>query len=174
MAGNEHTRYKISVDGTDFRIYQPAPFSKAWFSYKFRGPGLRYEVALSIATGEIVWTKGPFAPGIWNDIAIFNAFLRVMLEALKEGALADGGYNGVPCITVEAPLDGEPEYLKKMKQRVRSRQETVNRRLKQFNVLHRIFRHSRHLHIHCFNACVVLVQLSIQNGEPLFEANFQI
>ena len=27
---------KVSVDGTDFRIQEPSPFSKSWYSHKFR------------------------------------------------------------------------------------------------------------------------------------------
>lgn len=49
----------VSVDGTDFRIQQPSVFSKIWYSHKFKGPGLRYEVAVSILTGDIVWLHGP-------------------------------------------------------------------------------------------------------------------
>lgn len=32
----------VSIDGTDFRIYEPTPFSPRWFSHKFKGPGLQY------------------------------------------------------------------------------------------------------------------------------------
>lgn len=32
----------------DFRIYVPKLFSPKWFSYKFNGPGLRYEEGISI------------------------------------------------------------------------------------------------------------------------------
>jgi hypothetical protein len=44
----------VTVDGTDFRIYEPTPFSPMWYSHKYKGPGLRYEVALSIRGGDIV------------------------------------------------------------------------------------------------------------------------
>ena len=36
----------ISLDGTDFRIPEPTVFDPKWFSHKFNGPGLRYEIAL--------------------------------------------------------------------------------------------------------------------------------
>jgi hypothetical protein len=38
----------VTVDGTDFRINEPTDFSTKWFSHKFKDPGLRYEVAISI------------------------------------------------------------------------------------------------------------------------------
>ena len=36
----------ISLDGTDFRIQEPTPFDPKWFSHKFKGPGLRYEIGV--------------------------------------------------------------------------------------------------------------------------------
>lgn len=44
----------VSLDGADFKIEEPTPFSPKWFSHKFKGPGLRYEVGLCIRTGYIV------------------------------------------------------------------------------------------------------------------------
>ena len=48
----------VSVDGVDFEITEPYPYervwSKRWFTPKFKGPGVRYEVAICILTGEIV------------------------------------------------------------------------------------------------------------------------
>ena len=66
---------KVTVDGTDFRILEPSPFSKKWYSHKFRGPGLRYEVAVGIQSGHIVWTNGPFPAGV-PDIVIFRYSLK--------------------------------------------------------------------------------------------------
>ena len=59
----------MSVDGTDFKINQPQNFDKKWFSNKFKGPGLRYEIALNIQTGNIIWTHGSFPPGAYKDLA---------------------------------------------------------------------------------------------------------
>eukprot|EP00171_Calliarthron_tuberculosum_P006568 IDg6568t1 len=71
---------RVSVDGTDFRICEPTPFCPSWYSHKFKGPGLRYEVALAIETGEIVWVHGPFQAGAFNDVAIFRVGLKKALE----------------------------------------------------------------------------------------------
>ena len=49
----------VTVDGTDFRIQEPIPFNRRWYSKKFNGPALRYEVGISINTGYIVWFNGP-------------------------------------------------------------------------------------------------------------------
>ncbi|EFX70022.1 hypothetical protein DAPPUDRAFT_113096 [Daphnia pulex] len=48
----------VSIDGVDFRIMEPSPFNPKWYSHKFHGPGLRYELAICIQTGDIVWAYG--------------------------------------------------------------------------------------------------------------------
>ncbi len=49
-----------SLDGTDFKCTEKEDFpeNRRWYSHKFNGPGLRYEIALSIKTGDIVWAYG--------------------------------------------------------------------------------------------------------------------
>lgn len=48
MHVREGAEYKILVDGTDFIIHEPSPFSPEWYSHKFRGLGWRYEVGVSV------------------------------------------------------------------------------------------------------------------------------
>jgi len=80
----------------------------------------------------------------------------------------------------EAPLHckcpksfANPEMTLHMQSRVRSRQETINKRAKDFNVLQSICRNDPTDHPFVFRACVVLKQLSINNGEKLFEAGYR-
>ena len=54
----------ISVDGTDFRIQQQKGSYKYWFGYKFKAPGFRYEVGISIMCGDIVWMNGSTHVGL--------------------------------------------------------------------------------------------------------------
>ena len=65
----------MTVDGADFPIWEPRPYCKVgnaiWYSPKFKGAGLRYELGVCIQTGDIVWINGPFCPGNWNDVEIF-------------------------------------------------------------------------------------------------------
>ena len=69
----------------------PTPFNAKWWSHKFNGPGLRYEIALCIRTGEIVWANGGLPCGEWPDLRLArNAFIGRL--QLGEKALADGGY----------------------------------------------------------------------------------
>ena len=162
----------ISVDGTDFRIQRQKGSYKHWYGYKFKKPGDRYEVGVSIKGGDIVWINAPFACGSKNDIQIFRHSLKNFLEE-GERVEADDGYIG------EAPkymlyqkairsikVTREREQLA---QRIRNRQETVNKRFKQFNCLNGTFRHRVQCHSMCFRAIVVLTQICIQKGEALFK-----
>ena len=70
----------VTVDGTDFPIQEPKPFSPIWYSHKFKGAGLRYEVAVSIQTGWIVWLNGPYPAGQFNDHQIADDNLHLSLD----------------------------------------------------------------------------------------------
>jgi hypothetical protein len=151
-------------------IPQLTPFWTGWYSHKFKGPGLRYEVCLCILSGDIVWVHGPFPCGKWPDITIFRHALKYFLGE-GERAEADGGYVGECPGFVVAPDAFVGADRARMKKRIRSRQETVNKRFKQWGCLKQVFRHNddmaRH-HSSCFRAVAVITQLSIENGEPLF------
>lgn len=62
--------YFSSIDGVDFKICEPKPFNKKWFSHKFRASGLRYNIALCIRTGKIVWIHGGYPCGDWPDLKL--------------------------------------------------------------------------------------------------------
>jgi len=82
----------VTIDGTDFRIFEQMPFDSKWFSQKFKGPGLRYEVGVCIQTGWIVWINGPFPAGNWTDLNIAHHGVNYRLDCGKK-YLADGGYH---------------------------------------------------------------------------------
>jgi hypothetical protein len=88
----------VTVDGTDCAIQEPPktddsklPFDKKWYSHKLNGAGVRYEVAVCIKTGDIVWVNGPYACGKYPDIVIFQDRLVNMLDR-DEKVEADHGY----------------------------------------------------------------------------------
>ncbi len=60
-----------------------------------------------------------------------------------------------------------------MQGRVRARHETLNRRLKNWGILSQVYRHDIMWHGDVFRACVVVTQLTIKNGEPLFEVEYE-
>ena len=88
--------FLVSVDGTDCRIEEPTPFNSKWYSHKFRGPGLRYEVGLCVDTGNFVWVYGPFPCGSYSDVRISRLGLKKMLGE-GEFVVTDGGYKEVQC-----------------------------------------------------------------------------
>jgi DDE superfamily endonuclease len=166
---------RVSVDGTDFRIYEWKPFWSGWYSHKFRGPGLRYEVGLCIRTGWIVWVHGPFPCGKWSDLTIFRKALKFMLPP-GEKVHADLGYIGEPSRVV-SPLQVDVHDLpgkeaQDIAASVRARHETVNKRFKQFEILKRVFRHDVQHHQPAFGACAVITQMAIERGEPLYKVDY--
>lgn len=170
LVGDTGKRCKISVDGTDFRIPQQYP-KKPYYSYKYNGPGLRYEVAVCIRTGEIVWINGPFNPGQFMDLMVFRLGLKQKLLFAGEKAQADGIY-ACETRTIIAPNEFDGAAVQRLKDDVRARHETVNKRLKQFGILKRIFRQELCKHKAAFTAVAVITQIAIRNGEELYEVEY--
>ena len=148
-------------------IFEQSPFDAKWFSHKFKGPGLRYEIAICIVTGHIVWVYGAFPCGSHPDLKIFRSGLADILGP-TEKVIADGGYKGETSIWAK----GHDPVSSRLEGVIRGRHETVNSRLKNFSVLNVCFRHKLSLHAECFYAVANLVQLAIQNGMPLFEVDY--
>ena len=164
------SRCKISVDGTDFRILEPRPFNKRWYTKKFHGPGLRYEVGICIQTGWIVWINGPFPCGEWPDVKIALEELVYMFEG-DERAVADRGYKGYP-MYFDTPWRFLDNWWQKCRKAVvRARHETINRRLKQWDVLRQPFRHHLSLHEICFKAVANIEQFHLEQ-EPTWQVEY--
>jgi DDE superfamily endonuclease len=162
----------VSVDGVDCRCPNYGP---AFSSHKFAKKGaLRYEVALCIQTGDIVWINGPFPAGRMNDIKIFREALISHLDE-NERVEADDGYIGEAPQYIKCPKSFcNPQQTLFMQQRVRNRQETINKRFKDWQILSQIFRHQPlSLHADIFRCIAVIEQLAINNGEPLFPVAYQ-
>jgi len=51
------SRRFITMDGTDFIINEPNPSKPGFYSHKFHRAGVRYELGVSIQSGDIVRTK---------------------------------------------------------------------------------------------------------------------
>ena len=150
------------MDGTDFRIEEPVPFDRKWYSHKFNGPGLRYEVAVSIQCADIVWVNGPYPCGEWPDLRIAqNAIIYEVDEG--EFLLADGGYNdGSNYMETPNGLNNEDQRQKAL---VRARHENLNRCFKEFHSLSHRFRHPLHKHGLVAHSVTRIVQVKIREGE---------
>jgi len=160
----------LSDDGVDLLLAKK--YHKEYYSHKFKKSALRYEIGLCIKTGWICWWNGPFEPGLYNDESIFH---KGLVGWLEEGELVetDRGYRGSSPQYIKCPGTVNTHADKKeMQQRVRCRQETVNKRMKQWNILKAAYRHDVDDHQHVFAAVAILTQLAIENGEPLFDVEY--
>lgn len=149
------------MDGVDFKILEPTPFSTIWYSHKFRGPGIRYEIAINIRTGDIVWTHGGYPCGEYPDLKLAREAYTLLVNP-GEMTIADKGYNDALYFIQKTPRNVETHSL------IMSRHETVNKRMKQFNILRYPYRHTLNKHPQVFQAVANLTQLMIENGQPLF------
>lgn len=163
------TRCLLTVDGTDIPVFEPGDRSSIWWSHKFNGPGVRYEVASCIKTGDIVWFRGPFPCNI-SDREIFDSFLATKLLPW-EGVEADSGYTGRSQIFT--PGVGKTRKERKQKSQARGRHENVNGRLKVFGVMRRWNNPDTAKH-NVFARCVaVIVQMSFSLGENLYDVEYE-
>lgn len=161
----------VTVDGTDFMVGEPTPFDTKHKSPKQKGAAVKYEVAISIYSGDIVWIYGPHVGGK-HDITIFKELLRKML-AVGEMIETDAGYGAAGlCVGTDGFVRSRDDFLtpeeKREKSELRARHETCNHRFKSWGILKQQFRNDRKKHGHVFYAIAVLTQLQINNGSVLF------
>jgi hypothetical protein len=126
LAGSGNGLINVTIDGTDYRIQEPHPFSTQWYGHKFNGAGVRYEIGVHIESGWIVWVNDPYPCGLWPDLAIAKNLLHLCLLP-NEQYIADDTYR---CPEALLPEDAcnldEYEYMDV----ARARHEQVNRLFK--------------------------------------------
>jgi hypothetical protein len=162
----------LTLDCTDCMINEPYPFLPMWVSQKFKGPGVKYEVAIAIYSNNICWCNGPF-PASTNESRIFQERLGNEL-LVDEPIEVDSGPGGDERLM--KPDAGSGFKQRKAKSVYRGRQETIFSRLKQFKVLDSHFRHTDsdkevmlYKHQSCFDAVAVVTQMKLMfGGDKLF------
>lgn len=127
-----------------------------------QGPGIRYEIGLSIKNGEIVWAYGGVPCGENPDLLIARDFFVDMLEE-GEKAVADKGYNDAKYFVTPKNTPHYPNIHVLL-----ARHETVNKRIKQWKILGTRFRHSLYRHPMCFYAIINITQIALESENPLF------
>jgi len=154
----------VSLDGSDFRIYEPTPFDTKWFSHKFKGPGIRYEVGLNISTGDIVWVNGGVPCGAFPDLVLAR---ECYIYNVNEGELtvADETYEDRRYFIYPKAYPESVHWQKA----VMARHETVNKKMADWGCLGKRFRHRLELHQLCFYAVANLTQVLINLGEKLYD-----
>jgi hypothetical protein len=170
LKGDKGNDCLLSVDGTDFRIPE---HGRTFYSHKFKKSGLRYEVGLCILTGDCVWVNGPYECGMWNDVMIFRNSIKSNLGE-NERVEADDGYLGEAPHFVKCPKSiGNDIDCERMQQYVRNRQETINKRFKNWFILKDVFRHELSSHGDVFRCIAIITQLQINGGEKLFDVQYE-
>jgi hypothetical protein len=130
---------------------------------------VRYELAVGIGSGYIVWINGPFPAGAYSDVNIARRSLVHFLHH-NEYYIADGGYRDGYQWSVTPT--GRSSYRDRQMGVVRSRHETINSRLKGWKVLSALFRHPLEKHSAAFRAVANIVQLGLQTDRPAFEVDY--
>ena len=138
------------------------------WSHKFNGPGLAYELALSLFESKLVWLNGPLPPGPNKDPTIYKSALKQKIPTGKL-AIADKAYEDRSDPKLSTPNALDPEDLRKFKARAAMRQETFNGRIKRFACLQNPFRHSKGRHETCFVAICVICQYEMELVSPVFD-----
>jgi hypothetical protein len=158
----------MTVDGTDIRIPERG---RDFRSHKTKKSAFRYEVACSILGPYICCISGPYPAGLWDDLGIFRDCLLTYLEDF-ERVETDDGYIGEAPLYVSCPgMIGFEEEREKMTKRATKRQETINKRLKQWKILDVLFCHVLLDHRNVFVAIACITQVAMLNGEPLFDCS---
>jgi hypothetical protein len=167
------TKHFVSVDGTNFMIYEQTPFDRRWWSHKFNGPAVRYEIAVAIYNISIVHINGPFACGANPDSGIFERKLHHILAAF-ERCISDKGYRAHKdkCTFIEKDgrVNGkDSSFMRKLIACITARRETVNKRFKQWGIISQCYRHNLKKHQHAFRAVAGMTQIALKTDEPLFD-----
>jgi hypothetical protein len=87
---------------------------------------------------------------------------------------ADDGYIGGHPRYIKCPRGiGNLVETEFMQQRVRNRQESINERFKNWACMVTTWRHTLDQHGEAFHVIVIVAQLSISDGEKLFECGYR-
>lgn len=157
----------MNIDGTNFPIQEPLPFSSEWYSYKLNYEGFRCKVGLSIYSGDLVWANGPYKPGEFTDVMFFRDKLKYLLRRI-ESFVADNIYRDKKWAR-KGHFTG-PEGMKV--KRILFRYEIINSRFKQFVVLRMPFRNDISVHSAWFSAVLYISKaiLDHENSPLIFDA----
>ncbi len=128
-------------------------------------PGVRYELATCINSGDICWFHGPFPAGSHPDITIFRVGLKRMLLPWEK-IWADRGYRGD--LKVTTPYTARNDEHTVEMGLARARHETINGRLTDWEALSQVYRHDLNKHHLLFSSIASITQIEHVNGYSAF------
>ncbi len=157
-----------TVDGVHCRTDEIGGYDPQYWSHKFNGAGLAYELVVSIHTQQLLSINGPF-PATTDNLTIYRKSTKAKVPE-ERLLLGDRFYRGEDNVTIINTNDDD--HIVYYKRRALSRHETFNQRLKKFRILRDPFRCKKHVlarHKDAFEACCVLTQYAIELDQPLFD-----
>ena len=167
---------QLSVDGTHAKTNEPRDNDMRRnpknFSYKNNFAGLNYQIAVNIFKNQIAYANTADPGSVHHMTAMRNEFIALLPEGAR--VIADSGYTGKSDLeksifAVRNTFD--TAAVKNFKKSARARQESVNKRLKEYKCMKECWTDGVERHKVAFTACLVLVQYAIEDtsatGEPL-------
>jgi Transposase DDE domain len=165
-----------SVDGTHVPEHEPRDptlrRNPKNFSYKNNFAGLNFQIVLALWSNQVLYANAGDPASMHDMTAIRAEFVNMVPEGGR--VIADAGYIGKTerekkIFAVKNNLDSEE--VGRFKGRARARQESFNKRMKDYVCLTTKFRHGSDFHRKCFLAVLILCQYAIEDtssvGEPL-------
>ena len=158
--------------------------SSKWWSHKSNGPAVGFEGVTDTVTGKLCWISGPQPPTL-SDIKFLRGGEAGKKNEWDKSALyfhipqnlklvGDSAYGGQPD-KVTTTNDSHSKATKELFARMKSLQETVFKRIKDFKILSQTFRHGSGTENRlekikfAFEAVAVLVEYDIEYEKSLFE-----
>lgn len=144
------------------------------FCYKFKGPGLNYEIVLGLYTGLVCSVKGPYKFGELPDLCLAqNEGTIDTLSRLNVRCIGDGTYRNPVFVNSKRGLCREILNVIKV---AKARHETFNSRVKRATMFNRLrgFRHDQEVHGICFQAVANMIEIEIETASPLFSSSTEI
>lgn len=165
FVANQRLQGSCSIDTTCCPIAMPFQAQQEYYCSKCKRHVLKYEVAVNLQSGQVVWVNGGF-PGRMHDLTISTqGFLQQLLQG--ETAFADKGYAG--CDTFLIPYHGQQVRLSPARAQWNAlhtrvhfeHMERVNKRFKLWKVLKIPWRGELVLHSHVFHALARIVNVDL-------------
>mmetsp|Transcript_127681 Transcript_127681/g.357504 ORF Transcript_127681/g.357504 Transcript_127681/m.357504 type:complete len:295 (-) Transcript_127681:377-1261(-) len=150
----------LTIDCSDNACLESWPFDTTMWSHKINGPAWKYEVGLSIYTGNICHWDGPHKPSV-ADITIFRGNLMQKLDA-GECVESDSGCAGESCL--KTPSIAKSRTGRSQKSAARAQQENIFMKVKKFGAFSTPFVHTKEKHKLAYGAVLVMLQLGLELG----------
>lgn len=120
----------------------------------------------------MILIQGPYPAGKYNAVTIFQGCLKGHLD-LYDRVVADKEYVGEDPQFVKCPNSKMlQKELQRMIQQESVHNETMDAWFKFWGILKQVYRHNIDHHGNVISALGVIIQLSVENGKPLYSVDY--